>query len=96
MDRQLATPAAAEHPPLISSISEDGLLIVVFDESETSDSAHGGGHIAYFIISPKAKQGYQSTALYQHQSTLRLILHGLGIQTYPAAASAAPEMGEFF
>ena len=34
--------------------------------------------------------------LYQHQSTLRLILQGLGIQTYPAAASTAPEMSEFF
>ena len=84
--------------PLISSptFQKDGLLIIVFDESETIDSAHGGGHIADFIISPKAKQGHQSTALYQHQSTLRLILHGLGIQTYPAAASTAPEMGEFF
>jgi hypothetical protein len=40
--------------------------------------------------------GYQSTNLYQHQSTLRLILHGLGISSYPAAASTAPEMGEFF
>jgi hypothetical protein len=48
------------------------------------------------MISTKAKQGYQSTILYQHQSTLRLILHGLGVSSYPAAASTAPEMGEFF
>jgi hypothetical protein len=84
--------------PLISSptFQKDGLLIIVFDESETNDSTHGGGHIADFIISQKAKQGYQSTTLYQHQSTLRLILQGLRIQTYPAAASTAPEMGEFF
>jgi phosphatidylinositol-3-phosphatase len=84
--------------PLISSptFQKDGLLIIVFDESETNDTTHGGGHIADFIISPKAKQSYQSTALYQHQSTLRLMLQGLGIQTYPAAASTAPEMSEFF
>ena len=60
--------------PLISSATfqKDGLLIIVFDESETSDSTDGGGHVAAFIISPKAKQGYRSTAMYQHQSTLRL------------------------
>jgi acid phosphatase len=84
--------------PLISSATfqKDGLLIIVFDESETNDSTDGGGHVAAVIISPKAKQGYQSTATYQHQSTLRLVLHGLGIQTYPAAAGSAAEMGEFF
>jgi hypothetical protein len=85
--------------PLISSATfqKDGLLIIVFDEANTNDSTDGGGHVAAFIISPKAKQGYQSkTTLYQHQSTLRLILHALGITTYPAAASTAPEMGEFF
>ena len=84
--------------PLISSATfqTDGLLIIVFDESGTNDSAHGGGHVAAVIISPKAKQGHQSTAIYQHQSALRLILHSLGIQTYPAAASTAPEMSEFF
>ena len=84
--------------PLISSATfqKDGLLIIVFDEGSTGDSTDGGGHVAALIISPKAKQGYQSTALYQHQSALRLILHGLGVQTYPAAAGTAPEMGEFF
>jgi len=84
--------------PLISSpaFQKDGLLIIVFDEAEITDSTDGGGHVAAFIISPKAKQGYRSSALYQHQSTLRLVLQGLGIQTYPAAAGAAREMGEFF
>jgi hypothetical protein len=84
--------------PLISSetFQKDGLLIIVFDEANTNDSTDGGGHVVAVVISPKAKQSYQSTTLYQHQSTLRLILHGLGIQTYPAAASTAPEMSEFF
>jgi hypothetical protein len=79
-----------------ATFQKDGSLIIVFNESETNDPAHGGGHVAAFIISPKAKQGHQSIAMYQHQSALRLILHGLGIQTYPAAASTAPEMSEFF
>lgn len=84
--------------PLISSamFQRDGLLIIVFDEANTNDSANGGGHVAAFIVSPKAKQGYQSTTLYQHQSTLRVILEGLGVATHPASASSAPEMGEFF
>ena len=84
--------------PLISSptFQKDGLLIILFDESDANDSADGGGHVAALIISPLAKQDYKSTALYQHQSTLRLILHGLGVPSYPAAASTAPEMGEFF
>jgi len=84
--------------PLISSptFQTDGLLIIVFDEADTNDSTNGGGHVAEFVISPKAKKGYQSTRLYQHQSTLRLILDGLGTSTFPGAASTAPEMGEFF
>jgi phosphatidylinositol-3-phosphatase len=84
--------------PLISSalFQTDGLLIIVFDESDTNDLAHGGGHVAAFIISPKAKQGHQSTTMYQHQSTLRLILQGLEIQNLPAAVGTAPEMSEFF
>ena len=84
--------------PLISSpaFQKDGLLIVVFDEADSNDSTNGGGHVAEFVISPKAKQGYRSTSLYQHQSTLRLVLHALAVPSYPAAASTAPEMGEFF
>ncbi|MGH9504443.1 MAG: alkaline phosphatase family protein [Terriglobales bacterium] len=84
--------------PLISSsaFQKDGLLIIVFDEAETNDSTDGGGHVAEFIISPRAKQGYQSTSLYQHQSNLRLILQALGISAYPGAAGSASQMGEFF
>ena len=48
------------------------------------------------VVSPKAKRGYQSTTLYQHQSTLRLMLKSLGVTTYPGAAATAPDMDEFF
>jgi len=47
-------------------------------------------------VSPKAKRGYQSATLYQHQSTLRLILKGLGVTAFPGAAANAADMGEFF
>jgi phospholipase C len=83
--------------PLISSsqFQNDGLLIITFDEADDSDSTHGGGHIATIIISPKAKRGFQSQTLFQHESTLRLILMSLGISTFPGASANAPDMGEF-
>jgi acid phosphatase len=79
-----------------ATFQKDGLLIIVFDEAATSDTTNGGGHVAALIISAKARQGFQSTTLYQHQSTLRLILQGLGASNFPGASSSAPEMGEFF
>ena len=84
--------------PLISSpvFQKDGLLIIVFDEADGTDTTHGGGHVAAVIVSPKAKPGYQSTTLYQHQSTLRLILGGLGVTVFPGASAQAPDMSEFF
>ena len=79
-----------------SAFKNDGLLIIVFDESELSDVDHGGGHVAAIIVSPKAKKGFQSQTFYQHQSTLRLILSALGVNDFPGAAAAAPGMDEFF
>ena len=69
---------------------------MVFDESEFTDLDHGGGHVAAVIVSPKAKKGFQSQTFYQHQSTLRLILSGLGVNSFPGASAAAPAMDEFF
>jgi phosphatidylinositol-3-phosphatase len=84
--------------PLISNATfqNDGLLIIVFDEGAGTDTAQGGGHVAAVIVSPKAKRGFQSTTLYQHESTLRLILQGLGVSNLPGASSSAAQMGEFF
>jgi hypothetical protein len=83
--------------PLLASTTfqEDGLLIITFDEAGNDDT-HGGGRIAWVVVSPKAKRGYQSTTLYQHQSTLRLTLEALGITVFPGAAATAPAMSEFF
>jgi acid phosphatase len=84
--------------PLLSSAAfqTDGILIIVFDEAETSDTQGGGGHIAAVVIGPKVKTGYSSTTVYQHQSTLRTILEALSADTSLGAASSAPDMKEFF
>jgi acid phosphatase len=83
--------------PLLANATfrQDGLLIITFDES-ANDDTHGGGRIAWVVVSPKAKTGYTSTTFYQHQSTLRLMLKGLGITSFPGASSSAPDMSEFF
>ena len=83
--------------PLVSSPAfKNSLLIVVFDESFAEDLTHGGGQVAAVIVSPLAKAGYQSTTFYQHESSLRLMLEGLGVSDLPGAAATAPEMKEFF
>jgi phospholipase C len=81
---------------LASSAFRNSLLIITFDESEDTNTAHGGGQVAMVIVSPLAKAGYKSTTFYQHESTLRLMLEGLGVTDFPGAAANAPEMGEFF
>jgi len=84
--------------PLVQSATfqEDGLLIIVFDEAGLRDSTNGGGRIPCVVVSPKAKRGYQSTTVYQHQSLLRLSLKAVGVTAFPKAAASAPDMGEFF
>ncbi len=83
--------------PLIASATfQDGLLVVLFDESG-SDNTHGGGRVYWMAIGPKVKSGYQSTfSYYQHQSTERLSLEALGLKSFPGAGATAPSMAEFF
>jgi acid phosphatase len=73
-----------------------GLLIIVFDESVTSDAAHGGGHVVAVVIGPKVVPGSKTANLYQHQNTLKTLMEALGVKTYPGAAgSASPITGVF-
>jgi len=83
--------------PLIKSATFqlDGVLIILFDESGDDDT-NAGGRVAWIVVSPKAKRGYQSTRLYQHESTLRLSLEQLGVTVFPNAGAGAPDMDEFF
>jgi len=71
-------------------------LTITFDEGDQSDIQNGGGQVATIVISSAAKQGYQSTALYQHQSSLRLSLSASSVNTFPGMAASAPDMTEFF
>jgi hypothetical protein len=57
---------------------------------------HGGGRIVWVVISPKAKSGFTSSSLYQHESTLRLMAEALGLTSFPGAAAQASNMAEFF
>jgi phosphatidylinositol-3-phosphatase len=74
----------------------DGLLVILFDESFSSDTQHGGGQVAMIVISPRAKKGYKSTTFYQHQNTCQLLLQGLGLNSFPGACQGAAQMSEFF
>lgn len=84
--------------PLLASsaLQSSGLVIITFDEGNQSDVMHGGGQVATLMISPTAKKGFRSQTLYQHQSVLRLVLSGSGIETFPGASATAPDMTEFF
>ncbi len=84
--------------PLLSSstFQKDGVLVIVFDESTTSDVQGGGGHVAAVVIGPKVKPGYKSSQTFQHQSTLKSLLEALGLASFPGAAQSAPDMGTFF
>jgi acid phosphatase len=84
--------------PLISSATfqKDGILIIVFDESLDTDTAHGGGHIACLVIGPKVKLGMKSGTLYQHQNLLKTVMKALGLSSFPGAASGATPMTGLF
>ncbi len=84
--------------PLIASASfqQNGLLVIVFDESFSTDTAFGGGQVPMLVISPKGKPSYQATNFYQHQSTLRMMAEALGLTSFPGASATAPNMAEFF
>jgi hypothetical protein len=56
-----------------------------------------GGHTVFLVVSPSAKAGYVSTAIYHDEAILRVMLEGLGItEDLPGAASFAPNLNEFF
>lgn len=84
--------------PLLSNpaFQQDGILIILFDEGFSTDTAHGGGHVAALMVGPNVKKNYKSTALYQHQNLLRTVMDALGMNTYPGAAATAADMADFF
>jgi phosphatidylinositol-3-phosphatase len=83
--------------PLIkSSVFQNSLLVVVFDEGDITDLQNFGGHVAAVVVSPQiVSPGYQSKTQFEHASTLRLMLEGLGVTDLPGAAATAADMKEF-
>ncbi len=91
--------------PLLSSPDFNsrggGLLIITFDEAETSDTEFGGGHVAWIAVGPNVNPGYPPggslvpVTVYQHQSTCRFMLKLAGVTVFPGAAATAPDMNEF-
>jgi acid phosphatase len=84
--------------PLLASaeFQQDGLLVIVFDESVDSDTGHGGGQVAMVVISPKARSSFESGTLFQHESTLRMLVEATQAAAFPGASASAPDMGGFF
>jgi acid phosphatase len=85
--------------PLVASSSfqsNGDILVVVFDEGFSTDTAHGGGHVACVVVSSKVIKGFRSTTFHQHPSTLKTMLKALGLTSYPGAASTASDLGEMF
>lgn len=83
--------------PLIKSPAlANSVFIIVFDESLDVDLVNGGGKVAWVMAGSHVKSAFKSTTLYQHQSTLRLILDLLRVTDHPGNSATAPTMGEFF
>jgi phosphatidylinositol-3-phosphatase len=84
--------------PLLASstFQNNGLLIIVFDESFDSDTAYGGGHVACVAIGPKVPKGIRSSYHYQHQNLLKTVLVALGVTSYPGKAATASSMSSLF
>ena len=85
--------------PLVTSsaFQADGLLIIVFDQSDDTDQTNGGGHVAAIVVSPKVKAaGYRGRAFFQHQSVLKLMASALGLTHYPGTSAFVSDMRQFF
>ena len=83
-------------PLMANPAFANSVFIVVFDEALDSDVTHGGGRVATLIAGAHVKAGFSSTTLYQHESTLRLILDLLSVTDHPGLSATAPSMAEFF
>jgi hypothetical protein len=83
--------------PLINdtNFQTHGVLVITFDESET-DNTHGGGRVATILVGSRVRPGFSSSAMFQHQSLLRLALESLGVTMLPGASSTASSMNGFF
>ncbi len=79
-----------------SAFQQDGILILVFDEAESTDNNHGGGHVATVVVGPKVRRGGRSSVFHQHQSLLRTLCSSQRLASCPGAAGSSNDLGELF
>jgi hypothetical protein len=79
-----------------SQFQQDGILIVVFDEAQSSDQTHGGGHVATIVVGPRVRRGDRSSIFHQHQSLLRTVCDALRLSSCPGAGGRSNDLGELF
>jgi hypothetical protein len=84
--------------PLLSNhaFQQDGILIIVFDEAQTSDTRHGGGQVAAVVVGPRVRRGRRSSVFHQHQSLLRTLCSAEQLSSCPGAAGSSNDLGELF
>ena len=83
--------------PLIKSPKfGNSVLIITFDEAQQTDFTDGGGQVATVLVGPHVRPSFRSNTVFQHQSTLRLILDSLKVSDMPGASNGAQSMGGFF
>jgi acid phosphatase len=71
---------------------QSGLLVIWYDEAQSSDSRYGGGRIAVVFAGPGAKKAFRSATFYRHDHLLRTIGQLLGIKTFPGASAGVSAM----
>jgi phosphatidylinositol-3-phosphatase len=84
--------------PLLSdpAFQQDGILLIVFDEGFSTDTAHGGGHVVTLALGPQVRKGSRPATFYQHQNALRTVMDALAVGSYPGAAANAADMADLF
>ena len=83
-------------PLVASSVMSNGVVVIVFDESDLTDITHGGGHVAAIVAGGAAKNGgFQSDSFHQHQNLLRLVCDRLSLGACPGVGAISGSMSEF-
>lgn len=98
-----------DHVPAILARPEfssggDGILFIVWDESELSGddrcsatvSSGCGGRTAILVIGPQVKPGYKSTITYHNENVLSTVCAAMGLSPCPGAGQNAAPMADFF
>lgn len=83
-------------PLITSSALANSVFIITFDEAFDLDIRNGGGQVPMVMVGSHVKTSFKSTTLFQHESTLRVILDLLQVTDHPGNSATAPTMQEFF